>query len=492
MKKLVIGLIVISSIFVVLPPIVGMQAQTKIENATAQFSTAAQNIYEVKIERYDRGWFNSQSRIRFNFTDAYIDANPVMSTEAPDGTTPYADMLREGITQEIEITHGPILFGHDFGLGIARIDHVMDAKGNSEAADVLKQVGNEYFMSTKITIGFDGRGSLVMHAPSMTYAHDADGEFIFAGADFEGSLDITDMHVKLDGAVHGVSVTDTQGDEYAMTPMKISVDMRYPESAPYGIGDVEFSLDRMLLLGNAPIDMQGLSFTAGAKEGKDGHIQFEGQYRIDKISSADTDFVGMNMGVSLANIRKETAKSLSDQYSNIQATLASDPEAAMSALSDPVYDLISDGAVLSLDPFNMTMDDRSLQLKLHLTAKPENLPERAAFTFSNPLMFMGLFKVDTVMSANRDLVIEMAMPQLKEQMRAGIPPNAQVDEAQLEQMVRNQAPVMIGALVGQGYIKEDGDLYTVEASFDNGELMLNGNPLPLGALLGGGQDLSSR
>jgi len=491
-KKLVIGLIVISSIFVALPPIVGMQAQSKIENATAQLSAAAQNFYEVKIERYDRGWFSSESRIRISFTDAYIAANPTISTEAPDGTTPYADFLREGITQEIQVTHGPILFGHDFGLGIARIDHTMDAKGNPEAADVLKQVGNDYFMTTKVTIAFDGTGSLMMHAPSFTYANDADGELIFAGADFDGSLDLTDMHIKLDGAIHGASSTDTQGDEFAMTPMTLSVDMRYPESAPFGIGSAEFAIDRMLIVGESTVDMQGVAITGSAKEGKDGNVEFSAGYRLDKLAAQDTEVSGLNMSISLGNVSMDTAKNLSDQYTKIQTTLATDPQAAMAAMADPLYDLIQDGAVLAMDPVTMSMNDRKLSISMHVTAKPENLPERAAFGLTNPLLFMDLFKFNTSMSANQELVIEMAMPQLKEQMRAGIPPNAQVNEEQLEQMVRAQAPVMIGALVGQGYIKEEGDLYTLEASFDDGALLLNGNPLPLGALMGGGQDLSSR
>ena len=58
-----------------------------------------------------------------------------------------------------------------------------------------------------------------------------------------------------------------------------------------------------------------------------------------------------------------------------------------------------------------------------------------------------------------------------------------VNDAELEEMARVQAPMMIGALVGQGILREEGNNYVVQASYDNGALLVNDNPFPLGAML---------
>ena len=77
------------------------------------------------------------------------------------------------------------------------------------------------------------------------------------------------------------------------------------------------------------------------------------------------------------------------------------------------------------------------------------------------------------------------MPQLKEQLIAGVPEGTEISETELEDMARAQAPMMLGAMVGQGFIRDEGTTYRVSASYDNGALTVNGTPMPLGALMGG-------
>ena len=113
------------------------------------------------------------------------------------------------------------------------------------------------------------------------------------------------------------------------------------------------------------------------------------------------------------------------------------------------------------------------------------LPERAAFSFDNPLIFLNLFKVDADVLVNKALATEMAIPQFKQQLLAGVPEGVDITDEQLQQMAEAQAPMMLGAMVGQGYLVEENDNYRLQAKYDNGAFTINGNPLPLGALLGG-------
>lgn len=501
MKKLVIGLLIVTGILAVAPFFIGMQAQSRIETGLDTLSEASGSLYEIKLKDYDRGWFESRGVVSIAFSPDYLAANPALSMQDADGNS-LASTLGEGFSAEMTVAHGPILWGRDLGFGIARLEHMVTDGGIAEVREVMQTVNIPYFVRTHVFLNFDGSGALGMDAPSFEYATEENGkpmELMFAGAQMTGSIAIADMHVIADGVMNGVSgKLDTV--EYAITPMKFSVDMKYPEEDPYGLGYAKISMDRFLMVNsadNSSVDMAGVSLNTSSEKGDDEMVNFAATYRIDRIAMAEADLTNMALGASIGNVRSSTIKDLQETFSTFQTASADpasmDPAATMAAIVDPAYNLIADGATLAFDPISFTMNDQPLNVTIRMQAKPENLPDRAAFDFSNPLMFLGLFKVHTTLSAHRELVIELAMPQLKEQMRAGVPEGADVSEEQLEAMVRAQAPMMIGALVGQGYIREEGNLYTVEATFDNGELTVNGTPLPLGALMGAaaaGQALS--
>ena len=501
MKKLVIGLLIITGALAVAPYFIGMQAQTRLETGLETLTDMTGELYDIKLEDYERGWFASTGKVRYSMSDAYVQSNPVLSQANDDGKS-FGDMLTDGFTQEITVAHGPILWGPHLALGLARVENVIAGAGIPEVEAAMKDMGLKYFVRTQIFLDFTGSGSLEVDAPSFEYQIPGEEtEILFAGAKAKGAIALADMHIVADGVIHGFSAQAPPVD-YASGPMKFSFDMRYPESDPYGLGYAKITMDRFLFIdteNNNSFDMAGISFNTNSEKTAEGMVDFGASYRVDRLQAPEVNLSNMALGASLGNVRSSTVVGLQESMTTLQAASTDpanlDPQAALAAISDPAYDLIADGATVAFDPISFTMNDQPFSVSMRLQSKPENLPERAAFDFSNPLLFMGLFKVHTTMSANRDLVIEMAMPQLKEQMRAGVPECVEVSEEQLEAMVRAQAPMMIGALVGQGYIREEGDMYTLEATFDNGELTLNGTPLPLGALLGAGGDapaLSSR
>ena len=85
---------------------------------------------------------------------------------------------------------------------------------------------------------------------------------------------------------------------------------------------------------------------------------------------------------------------------------------------------------------------------------------------------------------NKDLAATLAAPQIKSQLAAGVPADQEVTPEQLDQMAQAQAPMMLAGFVQQGFLTESPQGYQLKASYDNGALTLNGNPFPLGALMG--------
>ena len=146
--------------------------------------------------------------------------------------------------------------------------------------------------------------------------------------------------------------------------------------------------------------------------------------------------------------------------------------------------MIKNGAEINIGPATLNYNDLPAELTFTIASKSEQLPDRSAFSLENPLMLIGLIKADLDLNVHKDLAAMLAVPQLKAQLAAGVPPGEQIDEAQLERMAQAQAPAMLGGFVQQGFAREEGDRYILKAGYDNGSMTINGNPFPLGALLG--------
>ena len=58
-------------------------------------------------------------------------------------------------------------------------------------------------------------------------------------------------------------------------------------------------------------------------------------------------------------------------------------------------------------------------------------------------------------------------------------PELEIDESQVAQMVEQQLNMQLEMLVAQNFIERDGNRLKSHATFSDGELMVNGNPLPL-------------
>lgn len=193
----------------------------------------------------------------------------------------------------------------------------------------------------------------------------------------------------------------------------------------------------------------------------------------------------LELGFVLQEINAATLIKMQELGNNMPAD-PNDADALMALFTEPTYDMLAGGVVAKLEPVRFSYNNQPFDADMTIRAKPANLPPKNAFTLDNPLIFMNLFAVDANLTVDSAMAIEMAIPQVKQQLLAGVPEGTEVDEAQLDDMARAQAPMMMGALVGQGILRQEGSNYVMNAQYDNGALLVNGNPMPLGQMLGGG------
>jgi len=490
-RKLTFVVILVAIVLLFTPPLLGMRAHDQLQDSLARSSQQAGGNVEMTLENYQRGWFSSQGKIRIALSEAYAKSS---TPEVAHGSA--LRMLQTGITQNVRVTHGPLIIGESTSLGLGELVGTLDAQSHPDLKPMLESSGNLYLLRATLHLGFTGVGDIQLDAPPFHYTDQAHplNTMVFAGAHAQGSLDVDAMNIDLQGEINGFSVASTDG-ELVLEQMVFAADMRYPESDPYGLGTGRVAIERAVATSGAGTAVHfrnaALEFSSSKEDA--GTVAANMTYSTEAFTSGDAELRDFKLAIGMHNLDagalahlQSLNVELSDPSTGPSTGPSTDRTQILTHLQDPVYDLLAAGPVLILAPIEFVFADQPLSASLQVSTNTQLLPARGTFDIANPLMYVSLFNIDAEVSMHKNLAMQAAIPQLKAQLAAGVPPGATVDEAQLDAMAQAQAPMLLGTLLGQGMIIEEGDNYRVHASFIGGELQINGNPLPLGALLGAG------
>jgi len=478
-KKVTITLILILVIVLLSPPIVGMQARGALEESLQQAAEQTGDYLQISLQAYDNGWFEGQGEIHIALSDAYLGT---LFHDDPDSRL--AQQLQQGLVQQVHINHGPVVLSNGVQLQLGQAVAVIDAASHPQLAKLLRNTGNEYLLKLSLDLGFGGSSNLRLEAPAFTASMEGDNrtaELIFAGGAVSGSFDFNTMHLVLDGQMNGFSVRGADGEAVVERTM-LSSDMAYPDSDPYGLGSGSIAIDRMVGMQGTTtaFDLSQARFDfASTQQGET--LLLQADYRIGQLISGGSTYQDLQVTLIADKVARQAMRQLQSLETDV--TSNQPPDKLMISLQAPVHQLLTEGLTVKVAPFKLIYDGKPLHASLTARSLPQALPPLGAFRLDDAAMWMTSLQVEADVHLHRDLATELLIPQIRQLLLAGVPADTQVDEAQLDAMARAQAPLMLGALIGQGILREDQDSLLIAARFSNGEMSVNGNPFPLESLL---------
>ncbi len=479
MKKVTFALILIVGLILLSPPLVGMQARDALQDALQQAADQSGEFLHIRLEDYENGWFEGHGKVRIGFSDSYLD------TLFEDDENPELQQrLREGLVQAVRINHGPVIVDDGVHLELGQAIALIDTNSHPDIAKWLEQSGNAYLFKLSMDLGFTGSSDLHLEAPAFTtqmQGGDGATELIFAGAQASGNLDFSDMHLLLDGQMNGFSVRGTDG-EAVIERTVLSSDMAYPESDPYGVGEGAITIDRIVAVQNdaTAFDLNQARFDFVSTR-QDQTLRLQAKYGVGKLVSGGVTYEDVQLNVVADQVSREAMRGL--QAVNAEIVSSEDPSAWMAAMRTPVHQMLTAGLTVQIAPLSFIYNDKPFNAQLSLSALPQALPGLDTFQLDDLSMWMSVIRMEADVTLHRELATELLIPQIKQQLLAGVPADTEVDEAQLEDMARAQAPLMLGALIGQGVFRADDNNLSVAAEYSNGAMTVNGNPFPLEAFL---------
>lgn len=477
MKKpmlVVVALIAVSAIG--LPPVIGGMTQSSIETRIAGMDENP--VLAMQVADYSRGWFSSNARIVVSLDEDYVGMlNSTMpDDDATDGSV--GDFLGgQQISIDMDVWHGPIVFTEGFYFGLAKLHARLD-DDDEIGAMITDELGIPYVAELHGQLSLTGTFSFTSNIPPVEYFSES-GQISFSGLSVAGALSGADLTISAESEN---LLIDAAGTSATFQNFSMNGNSTRINSVLWA-GEFGSTIERVsivnTLTGTGAMDFNGVRLNGSTDLNDTGEL-FDAQvtYAVDEFNVPEEE---MRLTDSQFTIRfgNLSVAAMTEYYETMLSMDMEDPAAAAMALPPIISSLLANNPTVAVDPLRFTLNDESLTASISLRTVDG---DQGGFDPTNLLALLGMFEASASLTAAKPLLEQLAtqaaMAQLGEIDASQLPPGQDV-----ESMAQAQTELMIATFLGQGYIVDDGENYTTDIEYANGEIRVNGMPLPLGALM---------
>jgi len=438
MKRWVVVLLLLLAVVILVSPgLVGHLAEQNLKNSISWAESESGDLL-VTEEKFDRGWFTAEGRHRIELKHGDLrssilnltggdagDQIPalIVDTRIDHGLVPITSMSRKS---------GSLMPGLASTVSTLKLD---PGDGN------LIAIPGTLYSQVRLT------GATVSRYLLESGSFDEDDlEVDWEGADVSMTTDSSRRSLRYDGTINPLSARTANGS-FRLGLTTVDADSHYTD---YGlrVGAIALSIESTSLRGAGGEELTtGSVIVDASNDLVDDRVNGKTTMTIADVSIPGVGDVDVAMDVSANGLDARSLQAIIAGFESAQS--AHDPDAAMAVLYAQVEDdlrtLLSAGAELRIDRFDVTLPQGEVTTKLNL-----KLPETdAAADFSWAALILAL-------TASADLRLPVALMELAQ---AANPESA--------------------ALIAMGILKKDGESYIVNARYEKGLLTVNGAPMPI-------------
>lgn len=453
MKKLTVAILAIVAVaLLALPEVFGRLTEAQVKARVAAINSAA---WSAEITSYERGWFRSHAVIDLGLNPAYAAAlaGPNVPRDALGGHLPVA----------IDIAHGPIaaLDGVYFGWSkiVARSD-----RASPRIAALEQQLGVPHLFEFRSRTSFLGETSFEAEVP-MFGIETGSGSVQFSGLSAAGT--VRGDHVKSDGSIDSIGLSMPDG-RMALRGLRTTIDAEIRSSAlVVGTSGVEIdSVSATSLPG--VFDAEKLKFGwKSTLDASGGRLDVSMSYDMASLTVADVKLTDASIGMAFRNVDVEAFAAYRDAAEEF--TRSQDPSSMLSAGTR----LLAARPTVVFEPVRVLADGELFDARLELT--PNERAAATAASFADPAHWAGALDGSAQIDISRRLAERIAQQVLRMQFAN----DPSIPAEQLEATVQAQSGMVLLMLAGQGILEANGTGYRAKVELANGQLLLNGRPMPL-------------
>lgn len=450
---------------IVAPKIIGSQVESEIQMQVAAFD--ALPMYGAKLSNVQNGWFGMTAELAVT-----LDFAEGMNLN--DAETAAALEKIEAVF-DINTQHGPVLLGDSLQFGLVswqatlREDALRDHIEWAEGQTFLQHTG---FMNLIGNVTYDD---------TMAAFKILDEGFDFEVGAYMGSGTYSGQKLAYEGELGEVKGSGASGPKLSMQPMTMTMQMQGSIEEVLS-GNLYNSTFEFLMPGvgvgseaNPLMRMTGLSFggkSAVSEDKTQGDIDL--YYKIAELVVPDYTLSDTVIAMQVQRLSNAFMKALNTL--NVEIAKADDPQTYVETFArEQLLPQLMLEPTFNLTDVSFSMPAGTFKGKFNsaikgVTALPDTLEDQA--------FWLQHLVADGTASADKALITFLAEQSMKGQLMQN-PQTAGMSEAEILDIAKQQAPVMVDNFMQQGLLVENGETYKTEFSLTDGKAVLNGQEIPL-------------
>jgi len=483
MRAVLFFFLIIIAVAAASPYFVGSQIKKEIRKQVAVYDDLP--MYTAKVIRYELGYRESHVVVSFGLDDAAFDS---IQKDVEGSEADLFEPLRRGMRFPIEIQHGPVLDMHGWGLGWADFSWSYDKHNYPNQADVFEAAGVSTMAVSTARVGFTGEGWSDTQVADIDAIYSAGGtEIQVKLTDFDDDVTFTDFGRKLDAVVRldsfSIDVVDDESMKIDLEGIEIFSDSDSTGSIQLSTGNTEIAIKGITFDGNGSegqhffeIDTARGQVSVSSNDTGDAldirqSVRFdEGLFDGYRVSDADFAFSYLNISKALYKAYLDSTSLMIE--SEDSASAAKEFAERMEPL---LKSAIQQEPRLELQSIAWTSDAGEIDLSGYVTINPQ--ASSSSFNFDNPFSLIPVLDIELRAKASRGILQEFVENKQKADLKSSQQDVPSDEEIRIRASV--QIDNQLGPLLEEGYVQQNGEVYSSVVNLSEGNVIVNGQTIPL-------------
>lgn len=461
-KRLVVGLAVAIAVggWAAAPFVTGMWAERAFRTNLENLSSHPQ--VDLEVTSYSRHYLEAEAESR-------------LTLKAPD------DTLHIRLHHAIE--HGPT-----FSLpALARIT-TTPAIAEDQAEVAAHYFGDKAPLKSQVRIGLTGTQHVTFSSPAYhgPLHNDRSVDVDWQGLSGEAEISAGQDRVTLSMAAPGLEVS---GEEGSLALQGLSAQSRMRKQAEHlWLGESDLGLDRLAMDlpnnqdgGRIQAEVAGIRADSAITEGKAADLLRLGLgWGFEAATVDGRNFSDGALAMELRNIDRAAYRELQERATDLQGADLTQEQLAernLALLQELLPRFLGRSPKLKVSRLQLETDDGRMEGTARAAYRGD--PEAEALP-ANPARMLQRLNAHARLTLDKPLLLAVLKTTAENKLAA----KERIGPDQAKQMAPRVAQMRLGMLQGMGILVAEDGKYSVEASWEEGSVTVNGRPLGMG--LGGG------
>jgi uncharacterized protein YdgA (DUF945 family) len=472
MKKLLVPVIIILAIILIPPSITGSKAKQELDTLIELIAESPG--YNASWESYNKGWFSSDAILTVSIDKILFDASQTGTYD---------------VSLKLDAKHGLFLFSDTQTVGLFSYTfRLLD-----EQTEVIKQnldydTTNEFYLSVG---SVDLTGNLVISDRLAAFSASEDGtELSFAGYTGNGTYSAS-QELNYTGVIGKLSIDKPETVTFNMSESELSLVADYsqliasnlaPSTFSFTTGEIFFTTEEDGDMTIENLDTSGEIIIADDQKSFD--MTFEASAAKGLLGDEEFQDFTANFGYNDISI------GLYEAYISALEKVNNFEDPAQIFTPELTEQFLASGMGFSVEKLSITLPDGKFNSSLNITL-PAQTDLTADAVFQNPIILTQALLANAKITMDEPLVQQIATAQVEQSIQQQIESQRAIGQEvnltddEIDALVAQSVDPTLAALVQQRFIQKNGSVYESNFSFKNGQATVNGQVIPLEALLQG-------